>query len=1832
MSRLATEYLQKSCNLPRQVESIEADLANGFLLVALMNQMGYVTEEEYEEVNDVPNPDAVLNNFRILARTLRKLDISLTRKDVANIVSETPGSSAQLVMKIRKVQEARKSGKKSKLNEQPAFKSIIKSARPKEFVRHATTVKEVEPAEEFFTDARSVLSKGVFAELDMRCHLSEFYQTEFKNRNKGVQQDVEVTKSSLDHRTLVHDTIAANRKDTRINNTLKDAGVTARWIVTEEDKRKRQVRDLQFELATVKIDELRRKKRSNTHRVDQIKGIDAFEVNLKRSGIGGGDDGGELSTTYEDSELFSHRLASTAQKNWPTDDETGDFMTQLQIRTKDNRVARYEKDRRRRRMLVEQAAANNTFIYAEDDMELAKDLAATAELEMKATMKATRLQEAVENGAKSREVMMEAAEEKIKEFSETFASRAEEIDAERRENLKNILATRENFEQERLKENNDIVRSIVIDFVGDIFDADSGAKAKVTLDGSNPNVLVGQLLNIAVARCSEGKAIEGVDSLDAWACHAALGMNMGKWQRSIPSSSEPEPEPVTKESQSVEEQKGNEESEATGEIEPVQNYAPKKEEVPIITRQDSFLETAQTVLETIVQRSRESGTGGGSIPIDLSKSEQEHISTGTDKVVVALFCGFSPALSAWSQTVDYTGGRSCLWDSVSATLVGMKLKPLMEGKKPTVDFSSIVKICTDGTLECPESLAGTSLTPDVLNVCKDLVAISDKILALKEKAESEDGIAVADVAFSPISCAIAIGQSLWLRQFVREKLADVENIDKSLPRLIFASRLFGAACSFDNAIFSRVIDHFLQGGTRDDIPETEEELTEAIASDGGGSGKGKKPAKKGKGEPEVIEPRVAIAAVAWFHADATRPFDSTLPQLKKPVFIEGEDNSIEEQVRYYLNAADVANMKEAVPENTLLTCEKYLLKYGVAAVPEGMEPLKPANIVAKIPIYSLLNPLASTVAEAPVEPVAEGEESSDEPALVSQLESHLEVTKDLACTETILSIILNIYGNDYGFVVPDVVVVEEEKEAVEDESAEIATAIGTVSAILTSHSKVSHIKASRRFNLNPENQVWLLHLVGENPLEMDQIFDIHGQISNARAVEIELKGLLVMIMSYSMSCIEDEVRRQQTGFVHSLKNPDSRWYDFCAEAMRSLNGCLPEEEQIIYEDLMCTIGNIIDDRHMRWLSNLTQIEDNGSSAVLDLQKVLLDVTELFARASFEILEVQKDAALALSGWLSQAKYSQVPWVVHDSESSESKSNYTQVLNDSIKKLHGSCVLAENSGRERANALWGDIINMELPSAADVGSIESTSLSQLHEEMISSCHSAISSAVNLLQCSRDLMLDSLNDMKANAKRRYAYEHEVLVDWGSQLRGEDTKPDAPSGKQFLHQFHFGVSDDVVNDQVTFLNGQNQVEVGDMQLNLQVLKVFSEEISAVLLPGTESNTNSGASIADKHLSVIDAICDTISLAVKKCVQKGVVIPRAWRNMKRLQNFTASFITSQPTSDMTEAVKIALRDMFVTLLHAATPVAPTVEYILRLVKILGKTAPGSDLIELDSSSDPLDVDALVKRALADTKLQAGWWELKGDSSITMKEILESYFSIVANSCLDSAGNVVMVPFFLSFCKCPSIHSVFNVEDILCFSNERNIPATADSKFSILSTGLYKAVMLSSKVSVTAAAGISSGDHSSSHTDTITSEGTNKLQSILGKSASIDQLNWLSHACGGKAVVPSASNFRAHIAKSKLQKNIKPSAIQESTENADKTDENAEEEGKSATEEAPPATEDAAAPEPDESSAAIEVLNNVETVENMNDGEEEEEEEWSTVDTVSSGMVLQSAMSWCTL
>lgn len=131
------------------------------------------------------------------------------------------------------------------------------------------------------------------------------------------------------------------------------------WWKTQNVKKARQIHDLQFEITTQKISELKHACAKLKYQEIEKNGISEFEKIMKRSGIGQSNESSkQMTISYEDPKLFESRLAKIAIDTMPTNGEVSDFMLQLKQRTKDKSLARYEQARRRRRAALEQSKAN----------------------------------------------------------------------------------------------------------------------------------------------------------------------------------------------------------------------------------------------------------------------------------------------------------------------------------------------------------------------------------------------------------------------------------------------------------------------------------------------------------------------------------------------------------------------------------------------------------------------------------------------------------------------------------------------------------------------------------------------------------------------------------------------------------------------------------------------------------------------------------------------------------------------------------------------------------------------------------------------------------------------------------------------------------------------------------------------------------------------------------------------------------------------------------------------------------------------------------------------------------------------------------------------------------------------------------------------------------------------------------------------------------------------------------------------------------------------------------------------------------------------------------
>ena len=85
MSRLAEDYLSRNFNLHHPIRKIESDLANGYMLCIVCEQLGLI--DENPDIRDSAEPSIIMKNFKILTKGLSKLAIKLSKQEIAQVAT-----------------------------------------------------------------------------------------------------------------------------------------------------------------------------------------------------------------------------------------------------------------------------------------------------------------------------------------------------------------------------------------------------------------------------------------------------------------------------------------------------------------------------------------------------------------------------------------------------------------------------------------------------------------------------------------------------------------------------------------------------------------------------------------------------------------------------------------------------------------------------------------------------------------------------------------------------------------------------------------------------------------------------------------------------------------------------------------------------------------------------------------------------------------------------------------------------------------------------------------------------------------------------------------------------------------------------------------------------------------------------------------------------------------------------------------------------------------------------------------------------------------------------------------------------------------------------------------------------------------------------------------------------------------------------------------------------------------------------------------------------------------------------------------------------------------
>jgi hypothetical protein len=192
----------------------------------------------------------------------------------------------------------------------------------------------------------------------MIIHYLPIIRTKYKRETEILQLEEQDRLKQLEDRRVFRDTNRNKLHTLQETHKHKTQDLVLHWRESQLVKYNRQKRDLQFEMVQNRIEQYQKLRQDQLHKQTEIHGIDEFEKNMKRMGLGVQEDAdSRLNISYETNEAYQQRMALMNQEQFPTHEEIDNFKTQLKERTNAKKQARYEKAKRRRRALLEQATA-----------------------------------------------------------------------------------------------------------------------------------------------------------------------------------------------------------------------------------------------------------------------------------------------------------------------------------------------------------------------------------------------------------------------------------------------------------------------------------------------------------------------------------------------------------------------------------------------------------------------------------------------------------------------------------------------------------------------------------------------------------------------------------------------------------------------------------------------------------------------------------------------------------------------------------------------------------------------------------------------------------------------------------------------------------------------------------------------------------------------------------------------------------------------------------------------------------------------------------------------------------------------------------------------------------------------------------------------------------------------------------------------------------------------------------------------------------------------------------------------------------------------------------
>jgi hypothetical protein len=1008
------------------------------------------------------------------------------------------------------------------------------------------------------------------------------------------------------------------------------------------------------------------KNNNQRHQVDQESGIDHFEMNLKRSGIGGDvDEGGTLLPSAEDSSIFMNRLELNATKDWPTDGEVGDFKQVLEKRTKELRVARAEKARRKRRMLVDQdnALGNMEESTVEDD---GTDFSTMSAKELKATHKQQKYEERTEGAKVKYAEIVEAGETKMRIFAEQ--TRMREFDEDGRiEKVHATLDAQAKRKAEKKIRNHEMCKLLVQQLVNELFATGANAQDLESKAGGGPKYeeniskdqLITALLDLALQPPPKDendhplvKRALSSQASDLWISAVNLANNTGKWS---PLTQEcPVPfDTCTKDFGRISSFSEN----AVKIVSELVTFLNIEGVCPFTVDTTEPFHQHRHIMDLAEGHVLEEGEGGG-------EEEQEHTEPHVtparpQHVCMVLGEKHDIAEDAWTLAVDWMGGEENVhsWSVDTAVEFAFELynAALPEGKdvpnEELITFTVLSKMFgvtpeglaqTQGDVESvTASLATVAMffqtTSTIAEVITTVTRMKEMASVLPEDNSIPDPstLELSVFEFNDATLMILSAQILWLRDFVSRQIFELFKCQPYSQHVLFFS---SRGTLPDRWISVKLFNWFLKGGSRHHIPDEEMELSgemkAEMATEKPKKGKPvpKKKDKKDKSEPIVFEESM-LRSVVWIH---TPPIPIIVEENE-----EGTEETVEEKVKeleleVIEKVEGEGDMEESTPVVELYE-EGLSLQSKILSLYRGMWETEWNSIPDEDKAARLTSQQAgleefSIAANCPLHYFTLGE------GVVDLSCSNFVIQNDFCALEYLLSIflvdILDQCVADGGHV--DLEAIQSIQSIKSMASQEEQTLI---SPSLSSHDRVLSIIEDRKKLLGLAQKMWRAITMKELTLNIDDVSNILIDSRRQALTYDEHVGSLVLVALVKLENVRKEMSFEKAKVIACMKSVDEGWKNTCmefGEQLKTLTKHHPNatstDMKAIFStsvrELNCELGDIIDARHLEWLKLVKTQENACCEIVNDMTATTLDISYCF-REMFSTL-LKKNIAVSLS--------------------------------------------------------------------------------------------------------------------------------------------------------------------------------------------------------------------------------------------------------------------------------------------------------------------------------------------------------------------------------------------------------------------------------------------------------------------------------------------------------------------------------------------------------------------------------------------------------------------------